>query len=531
MPSESSGDAAKGLGLRPGQPFNPYMAFTGIFIPQGLVPWASISAGAKLVWGRLARYAGSDGHCYPTMKTLAAEIGVGQRQAQKYVSELVRNELIRRVSRFRAGGQTSNAFEFLWHTVFERRVNDFSGERVNDCSGEGVNDRSGEGVNDRSGEGVNDCSPKESQTEESQSEERVTQKARAGLPQTLRAIAPLVDRGTYKIDGKQGSGEQHRLPRAEQHLESWNKDTQAQDTGRLKEPNAGSSAITSATRRRQSRASRPSAPALRNWPMSGWEDLKDFEDWCTRLVCEHPNKNNNGAARTKALELVMARELDRAEFEAGYAALCAEAGDRWTEQRCRYAPNLWKLLDDRAWKYRHEARPPNPAYESIDYYVLQQARNGDETHAKRLQTQIQSRADEEQEKRSCWAQSAAPIEVPFDAKLSETAERIHQRHPAIRRCGLKEVIDKLRTIVKQFPPAESIEKLVHIDGVHAKWCQSEQWQKTGGEFAKGLDNYLAPTKGRWDVEPPEPTRQMSKSEKSLVEASAIFSSMNPGYPR
>jgi hypothetical protein len=89
------------------------------------------------------------------MKTLAVEIGVGERQAQKYVAELERNELIQRVSRFRGRGQTSNAFEFLWHTVFQ----------------EGVNDRSGEGVNNRSGEGVNDRSPKESQSEESHFEE------------------------------------------------------------------------------------------------------------------------------------------------------------------------------------------------------------------------------------------------------------------------------------------------------------------------------------------------------------------------
>jgi hypothetical protein len=89
------------------------------------------------------------------MKTLGEEIGVGERQAQKYVSELERKEMIRRVSRFSGRGQTSNAFEFLWHPIFEQ----------------GVNDRSGEGVNDRSGGGVNDRSPKESHSEESHFEE------------------------------------------------------------------------------------------------------------------------------------------------------------------------------------------------------------------------------------------------------------------------------------------------------------------------------------------------------------------------
>jgi len=128
--------------------------FTGLFIPEGLARCSRISAGAKLAWGRLARYAGADGRCYPTVETLGAEIGVGGRQAQKYLAELEKAGLIRRASRFIDGAQTSNAYEFLWHELFE-----------------GVNDRSGEGVNDDSPRGANDRSPKESQIEESQIEE------------------------------------------------------------------------------------------------------------------------------------------------------------------------------------------------------------------------------------------------------------------------------------------------------------------------------------------------------------------------
>jgi len=144
-----------GNALQPGEPFNPYRLFTGLFIPEGLArcPW--ISAGAKLAWGRLARYAGADGHCYPTTKTLGAEIGVGERQAQKYLAELEQERLIRRLRRFASRAQTSNAFEFLWHELLG-----------------GVNHRSGEGVNDSSLRGANDRSPKESQIEESQFEEQ-----------------------------------------------------------------------------------------------------------------------------------------------------------------------------------------------------------------------------------------------------------------------------------------------------------------------------------------------------------------------
>jgi hypothetical protein len=94
------------------------------------------------------------------MKTLGQEIGVGERQAQKYVAELERHELVRRVSRYVGRAQTSNAFEFLWHEVFEG----------------GVNDRSGGRANHRSGEGVTDRAPKESQSEEGQFEETTTNK-------------------------------------------------------------------------------------------------------------------------------------------------------------------------------------------------------------------------------------------------------------------------------------------------------------------------------------------------------------------
>jgi hypothetical protein len=145
----------RGVGLQPSQPFNPYKMFTGVFVPEALARCASISVGAKLAWGRLARYAGADGRCYPTMETLGEEIGVGERQAQNYAAELERNQLIRRVTRFQERRQTSNGFQFLWHTMFE----------------DGVNDRSGEGVNNRSGEGAKDRSPKESQVKESQVKE------------------------------------------------------------------------------------------------------------------------------------------------------------------------------------------------------------------------------------------------------------------------------------------------------------------------------------------------------------------------
>ena len=61
------------VALRPGHPFNPYRMFNGLFIPEGLARSRAVSRGAKLVWGRLARYAGHNGRCYPTVRMLGEE--------------------------------------------------------------------------------------------------------------------------------------------------------------------------------------------------------------------------------------------------------------------------------------------------------------------------------------------------------------------------------------------------------------------------------------------------------------------------
>jgi len=148
-------DRQKPTALHVGQPFNPFRLFTGIFIPEALVRSNLVSPGAKMAYGRLARYAGQDGQCFPAVNTLAQEIGIGERQAQEYLSELEKTKLIRRRTRFSGRAQASNSIEFLWHPLFQ----------------DGVNDSSEEGVNDHSPGGVNDSSPKDSQIEERHLEE------------------------------------------------------------------------------------------------------------------------------------------------------------------------------------------------------------------------------------------------------------------------------------------------------------------------------------------------------------------------
>ena len=101
--------------LRVGQPFNPFNLFCGIFIPDALTRYQGLSPGAKLAFGRLARYSGEDGDCYPSIPTLGREIGMGTTQARSYVHELVAERFIRVEPR----PGTSGIYTFLWHEAFE----------------------------------------------------------------------------------------------------------------------------------------------------------------------------------------------------------------------------------------------------------------------------------------------------------------------------------------------------------------------------------------------------------------------------
>ena len=109
---------ARPQGLRVGQPFNPYRLFAGVFIPEALVRYRGLSCGAKLAYGRLARFAGENGDCYPSITKLAKEIGMGTTQTRAYVHELSEKSFI--VGKERPG--SSAVYSFLWHEAFEGKV-------------------------------------------------------------------------------------------------------------------------------------------------------------------------------------------------------------------------------------------------------------------------------------------------------------------------------------------------------------------------------------------------------------------------
>jgi helix-turn-helix protein len=108
----------KELRLRIGQHFNPYKLFTGIFIPEALVRYRGLTCGAKIAYGRLARYAGEKGECFPSIPTLATETGIGATQARAYVHELSAKRFIA----IEARPGTSGVYKFLWHEAFAGEI-------------------------------------------------------------------------------------------------------------------------------------------------------------------------------------------------------------------------------------------------------------------------------------------------------------------------------------------------------------------------------------------------------------------------
>jgi len=138
------GPGTHAVALRPGQPFNPYGLFHGIHIPEALVRCKEISPGAKLAYGRLARYAGQDGVCYPRQETLAREIAVCVRQARRYLEELVYQRFLKIIQK---GLRAPNEYVFLWHAVFETAVRtDMSAQDRTDMSAQ---DRTNMSAQDR----------------------------------------------------------------------------------------------------------------------------------------------------------------------------------------------------------------------------------------------------------------------------------------------------------------------------------------------------------------------------------------------
>jgi hypothetical protein len=92
--------------------YNPYRQYTGSFIPNWLLERTEVSSHAKLVFARLAQYAGKGGESFPHQKTLAGEIGLNDKTMRRGLSELIEAKVIESQQN---GMGKPNSYFFLRH--------------------------------------------------------------------------------------------------------------------------------------------------------------------------------------------------------------------------------------------------------------------------------------------------------------------------------------------------------------------------------------------------------------------------------
>lgn len=103
--------------MRPGETFNPWREACGFFAPDAVMRQRDLKPSAKLLYERLVRYAGRNGHCYPSQAKLADDLGVTDRQIRNDLAVLYKAGLLAHRNRDK---RRSNTYEFLWHPCFER---------------------------------------------------------------------------------------------------------------------------------------------------------------------------------------------------------------------------------------------------------------------------------------------------------------------------------------------------------------------------------------------------------------------------
>lgn len=89
----------------------------------------------------------------------------------------------------------------------------------------------------------------------------------------------------------------------------------------------------------------------------------------------------------------------------------------------------------------------------------------------------------------------------LEVRIDEVAKEMTARHPKRRSCGPAEARKLLGRIVQRVPAAERLSILSQVAENHAAWCNSPEWKKDNGEYAKALANWLAPTEERYRVAP------------------------------
>jgi len=100
----------------PGERFNPYGIFTGIWIPDFIFHDPDLTPLSKLLYGRLLRYAGRNGISWPSQEELANEMGTSLSTIEKSLKKLAECKYIE-IERPRGKDRLShktNRYYFIW---------------------------------------------------------------------------------------------------------------------------------------------------------------------------------------------------------------------------------------------------------------------------------------------------------------------------------------------------------------------------------------------------------------------------------
>jgi DNA-binding Lrp family transcriptional regulator len=118
--------------MKIGEIYNPWELFYGAQIPNVILKNKNLTSTAKLVFGRLAQFAGQNGKCFPSQETLAEEIGSSESSIQSAIKNLVDEGYIKKIEP--SGNERlkhySCSYEFMWHQTFDKKFLTKKGKEI-----------------------------------------------------------------------------------------------------------------------------------------------------------------------------------------------------------------------------------------------------------------------------------------------------------------------------------------------------------------------------------------------------------------
>ena len=189
----------------PGQPFNPYGWFDGIWIPNWLYRRNEVSDSAKILYARMVRFTAKGGECRPSQEYLARDLNRSDRHVRRLLEELTNAALIASVRR---GSMKSNVYVFLWHDWMEDEGDwyphdDLAGPEGSDRTDLSCHDRTGLSSHDRTD--LSGPLPYEQERVTKGERSRAPRRDRAGIrPVSPEAELPEDDASTHRRRPRRG---------------------------------------------------------------------------------------------------------------------------------------------------------------------------------------------------------------------------------------------------------------------------------------------------------------------------------------